>query len=286
MGGVKVLAALAAVVAGALAGWLLGAQDAPGTDEAQAVKRAAAWTAYPRSFTAAFNDAWSNGFVAGGAKGVVEGQADGRQAGLAEARRRAEAAATPKPVVEAEAPLPPASTTGRPPATPGDVLVVGDSLEVLTSPYLQRYLPGVKLTIEAHGGFSSPALYEVFARSFTPAHDVIVFDAGTNDSPLYPQILAGRLQAVASAVGDRCMVVPTIHSYVVNGVGDEGKNRVVRAFAASRPGTQTPDWQATVAAHPEAMQPDNLHPNAAGADLRARLIAEGVKACLLLQGEP
>ena len=38
------------------------------------------------------------------------------------------------------------------------VLVVGDSLEELTSPYLQRYLPGIRLTINAHqSGLNSAA---------------------------------------------------------------------------------------------------------------------------------
>ena len=211
--------------------------------------------------------------------GERAGDSAGRRAGRAAAREVV--ASLPEPETHEELVRVPEPVEQDP---TGDVLVVGDSLEVLTSPYLQRYLPGVRLTIEAHGGYSSPALFEVFERSFRPEHDVIVFDAGTNDSPLYPQILAGRLEAVADAVGDRCMVVPTIHSYVVDGHGDEGKNRVVRAFAASRPGTQTPDWQAAVAQNPGAMQPDNLHPNPEGADLRARLVAEGVQACLRLDG--
>ena len=109
---------------------------------------------------------------------------------------------------------------------------------------------------------------------------MIVFDAGTNDNPSYPQILAGNLAKVAAMVGDRCMVVPTIHGLHPGGVDDSGKNQVVGEFAASRPGTQTPDWQGAVFRHPELMQADNLHPIEAGAELRARLIAQGVMACL------
>jgi hypothetical protein len=165
----------------------------------------------------------------------------------------------------------------------GSVLVVGDSLEVLTSPYIQRYLPGIKLTINAVGGYSSIQIFELFQESFDPGQTVVVFDAGTNDNPNYPQILQSRLAAMAQVVGQRCVVVPTIHGLPVEGATDAGKNRVVQAFAASRPGTQTPDWARTVATHPELMQPDNLHPDARGADYRARQIAEGVKACLDLQ---
>ncbi len=139
------------------------------------------------------------------------------------------------------------SATGQPAGpTHGDggVLVVGDSLEVLTSPYLQHYLPGVHLTINAEGGYNSNQIYGLFSESYDPSQSVIVFDAGTNDNPGYPQILAGNLAKVAATVGDRCMVVPTIHGFTVNGVDNSGKNHVVKAFAASRPGTQVPDWAA------------------------------------------
>ncbi len=162
----------------------------------------------------------------------------------------------------------------------GGVLVVGDSLEELTSPYLEQYLPGVPLTVNAVGGYNSFQIFDLFEESYDPSQSVIVFDAGTNDNPAYPEILAGNLQKVAETVGDRCMVVPTIHGFTVDGIDNTDKNNVVAEFAASRPGTQTPDWARAEERHPELMQADDLHPTAAGADLRARLIARGIKACL------
>ncbi|HEY5814895.1 MAG TPA: hypothetical protein VIS95_00980 [Solirubrobacterales bacterium] len=168
----------------------------------------------------------------------------------------------------------------------GGVLVVGDSLEVLTLPYLKRYLPGIPLTTNAVGGYNSFQIYDLFEESYDPSQSVVVFAAGTNDNPAYPEILAGNLAKVATTIGDRCIVVPTIHGYVVDGVGNEGKNRVVRSFAASRLGTQVPDWAGAVAGRPELMQADDLHPVAAGADYRARLIAQGVKGCLAFMHAP
>ena len=167
-----------------------------------------------------------------------------------------------------------------PAAAAPHVLVVGDSLEELTSPHLSRYLPGVELTVNAVGGYNSFQIFDLFQESYEPSDDVIVFDAGTNDNPSYPEILAGNLAKVAETVGDRCMVVPTIHGLHPGGVDDTGKNRVVAEFAASRPGTQVPDWQGVVATHPELMQADNLHPIEEGADYRAQLIAQGVEGCL------
>ncbi|MGH2926267.1 MAG: hypothetical protein ACRDK1_09895 [Solirubrobacterales bacterium] len=162
----------------------------------------------------------------------------------------------------------------------GGALVVGDSLEVLTAPYLQRHLPGVPVTVNAEGGYNSYQIYDLFKQSYDQSQSVIVFDAGTNDNPAYPQILQGNLAKVAATVGGRCMVVPTIHGFTVNGVDNSGKNQVVRSFAASRPGTQVPDWAHIVATRPDLMQSDDLHPNAAGADVRAQIIASAIKACL------
>jgi hypothetical protein len=166
----------------------------------------------------------------------------------------------------------------------GRVLVVGDSLEELTAPYLQHLLPGVPITVDAVGGSNSYQIFDLFQESYEPSDSVIVFDAGTNDDPEYPQILAENLRKVVATVGDRCIVVPTIHGFTVNGVDNAGKNRVVAEFAAARPGTQTPDWAGFVHTHPRLMQSDNLHPIEAGSEARARLIAAGIDRCLA--GEP
>ncbi len=166
----------------------------------------------------------------------------------------------------------------------GGVLVVGDSLEELTAPYLEKLLPGVPVTVNAVGGSNSFQIFDLFQESYEPSDSVIVFDAGTNDDPHYPQILAENLGKVAQTVGNRCLVVPTIHGFTVSGVDNAGKNRTVAEFAASRPGTQTPDWAGFVHTHPQLMQSDNLHPIEAGSEARARLIAEGIDRCLA--GEP
>jgi lysophospholipase L1-like esterase len=162
----------------------------------------------------------------------------------------------------------------------GSVLVVGDSLEELTSPYLPNLLPGVKLTVNAVGGTNTFEILELFEESYDPAQNVIVFDGGTNDNPNYPQILEENLAKVAATVGDRCMVVPTIHGYTVAGADNHGKNSVVHRFAASRPGTQTPDYASLVNHNPGLLQSDNLHPTEEGSERRAELIAQGILGCI------
>ena len=173
-----------------------------------------------------------------------------------------------------------ATPSAHAPAGNGRVLVVGDSLEELTSTYLPLLLPGVPITVNAVGGSNSFQIFDLFQESYEPSDSVIVFDAGTNDDPEYPQILAENLKKVAAIVGERCLVVPTIHGFTVNGVDNTGKNRVVAEFAATRPGTQTPDWAGFVHTHPQLMQSDNLHPIEGGTEARAELIASGISRCL------
>jgi lysophospholipase L1-like esterase len=271
------LALVALVAAGLAAGYAIGKSSGSG----------ASADAHPDEFRAAADTAFSEqltpGVVRGtraaqsraGTAGFTDGAERGWKAGLVAARQSAGQsgpAASATSLTDASAP---ADLPGS-----GGVLVVGDSLEELTSPYLEKYMPaGTELTVNAQGGYNSLQIYDLFQEAYDPSQSVIVFDAGTNDNPAYPQILEGRLAAVAAQVGSRCMVVPTIHGYVVDGVDNTGKNRVVAQFAASRPGTQTPDWATWVADHQDLMA-DELHPGAEGADARAQLIAEGVRACL------
>jgi hypothetical protein len=276
--------AFAAVAAGAVGGYLLGANAAPSSQATASVVHADAGDPTtsteedPPTPDAAYQAGLERGQRAGTAAGQRAGAQQGSAQGNADAGKavRDELFTSNGHVREGEATVGPQHLAGD-----GGILVVGDSLEVLTSPYLKNYLPANKLTINAVGGYSSIQIFGLFQESYDPSQSVIVFDAGTNDNPTLPQILQGELQKVAKIVGpNRCLVVPTIHGLSVNGVNSDGKNRVVAQFVASRPGTQSPDWAQAVRQHPELMQPDNLHPIPEGADYRAQLIAQGVDGCL------
>ena len=274
-----ILAALLAVAAVTAGGYLLGSAGKPDAADAITAKQDATRQAYASSSLEAMADGLARGIQQGRLDGEERAQDEGTADGAVAGQRAAEDEAGGT-LASRRGP----GLGGTPVPLDGDggVLVVGDSLEVLTSPYIEQYLKeqGITVTTNAVGGYNSYQIYDLFQESYDPSQSVIVFDAGTNDNPSYPQILAGNLDKVAAQIGDRCMVVPTIHGLVVDGVGNEGKNRVVTDFAASRPGTQTPDWAGAVAEHPELMQPDDLHPIAEGADYRAQLIVEGVQACL------
>ncbi|MDX6586531.1 MAG: hypothetical protein QOI31_1004 [Solirubrobacterales bacterium] len=272
---------LACVCLSVFAGFAFGAKQAP--DEAEFDQRYQG--VYDDVFASSRQLAWgpavAQGFVRGFEKGADLGARRGSASGKARGSKAAGIALVTQ--IPAGGRSESRSDIGYKPPEPinptGGVLVIGDSLEVLTSPYLERYLPRADITVNAVGGYNSIQLFGLFQESFDPSQQVIVFDAGTNDNPNYPQILQSRLQAVANAVGSRCMVVPTIHGLSVGGVDSSGKNRVVEQFAASRPSTQTPDWARVATTRPDLMQSDNLHPTAEGADYRAQLIADGVKGC-------
>jgi len=156
------------------------------------------------------------------------------------------------------------------------VLVVGDSLEVGSGPYLKRALPGVR--IDAVKGRPSSQGVEVLAARLDPSVSVVVFPLGTNDSPANPAGLAASLSAVRQLAGDRCIVVATLARPPVGGVSVAGLNRVVEQFA-SRTGAQVADWQTVVRSLPGLLGPDGVHATGDGYALRAALLAEAIGAC-------
>lgn len=162
----------------------------------------------------------------------------------------------------------------------GGVLVVGDSLEVGTSPYLSQYLPGVSIKVDAVVSRPSSGILRALRENLDGSQAVIVFDAGTNDDPAQPQTLASDLAAAGRLAGSRCMVVATINRPPSNGATVEGLNAVVRAFAASRPGTQVVDWRAAALANPGLIYRDGVHPSSSGYALRGQLVARGIQGCL------
>jgi hypothetical protein len=165
-------------------------------------------------------------------------------------------------------------------AKSGGVLVVGDSLEVGTGPYLRRELAGVPLTVDARTSRPSPEGLRVLRARLRPGDQIVVFDLGTNDDPSNPRQLASDLSAARQLVGNRCLVVATVNRPPYAGVSVAGLNRVIQAFVDQTRGAQLVDWRAAVAAQPSLVGRDGVHPNPGGYAVRARLVAQGIQACL------
>ena len=163
--------------------------------------------------------------------------------------------------------------------TPANILVVGDSLEVGTSPHLGANLPGASITVDAAESRSSSDVLAALSENFDDSLRRVVFDAGTNDDPANPGLLAGNLEQAASIIGDRCMVIATVNRPPYNGVSVDGINDVVMSFAASRPNTQVADWRSAALANPGLLYSDGVHPTPDGYALRAQVIAGAISSC-------
>jgi lysophospholipase L1-like esterase len=161
----------------------------------------------------------------------------------------------------------------------GGVLVVGDSLEVGTSPYLQGLLGGIPLTVDAQTSRPSSTGVAILRSRLQSGDRVVVFDLGTNDDPAQPQALAADLAAVRGIAGERCVVVATLNRPPYNGVSIDGLNQVVRGFAAGSPPAQLVDWRGAALSQPGLLGPDGVHATPSGYSMRAELIARGVLDC-------
>jgi hypothetical protein len=162
----------------------------------------------------------------------------------------------------------------------GGVLVVGDSLEVGTSPYLGGLLPGIPLTVDAQISRPSSTGVAIVRSRLQTADRVVVFDLGTNDDPAQPQALSADLAAVRSIAGDRCVVVATLNRPPYNGVSVDGLNGAVRDFAASSPPVQVVDWRSAVLSNSGLVGSDGVHGTSTGYATRAQLVARGILDCL------
>ncbi len=154
------------------------------------------------------------------------------------------------------------------------VLVVGDSLEVGTGPYLKRAL-GSGVTIDARQSRPSGVGVDVLRSRLRPAHSVVVFDLGTNDDPSTPSALSADLQSARELAGDRCLVVATLNRPSVAGL-----NRAIAAFANGSANVEVVDWHAAARENPALLGPDHIHATPAGYAERARLVADAVETCL------
>ena len=161
----------------------------------------------------------------------------------------------------------------------GSVLVIGDSLQVGTGPYLEQQLGALPVESDDRQSRRSGEGLEALRTRLRPDHEVVVFDMGTNDDPSNPNALYANLQAARAASGDRCLVVATILRPPYNGVTVDGMNAAVERFALDNPGVQLVDWYGVATSTPGILYEDGVHARPEGYALRGRLIADAVRSC-------
>jgi alpha-beta hydrolase superfamily lysophospholipase len=119
----------------------------------------------------------------------------------------------------------------------------------------------------------------VLRSKLNDSYDVVVWDAGVNDAPSNPSLLARDLASVGSLVGDRCLVIATVSRPPVGGVGPEGLNKAIRSFADSHSNVQLVDWRAFAVENKGLISRDGVHPKPSGYQARATLFAQAVDSC-------
>jgi lysophospholipase L1-like esterase len=158
------------------------------------------------------------------------------------------------------------------------VLVIGDSLQVGSGPYLEQELSATPVDSDDRQSRRSAEGPEALRARLRPEHTVVVFDLGTNDDPSNPDALYANLQAARAAIGDRCLVVATVLRPPYNGFTVDGMNAALERFALN-PGVQLVDWHGVATGTPGILYEDGVHARPEGYALRGRLIADAVRSC-------
>jgi lysophospholipase L1-like esterase len=167
-----------------------------------------------------------------------------------------------------------------PAASAREVLVVGDSLAVGIRPHLPALLPGDALTFDVRSGRTTPqGLDRLRAARRRLDPDVVVVSLGTNDGADPARFVARIAKVLALVPDEACVVWPDIHRPPRKGAF-AALNRVLRALPEADPRVHVVRWREAVATG-RVVLPDGLHPDAAGYERRARMVAAAVRRCAL-----
>ena len=178
----------------------------------------------------------------------------------------------------------PAAATGAPtqdpspeqtvdPFTGGEVVVVGDSVTIAAAPSLEADLPGVAVNAEVSRSVYA-ALPSLQAMDASGARPCVVIALATNGS-----VETDQLDAILSYLGpDRRLVLVTAHG-PARTTWIPPANDTIRAFARAHPDqVAVADWDAAVAARPDLLVDDQVHPVPEGGALYAQTVTDAVAA--------
>jgi hypothetical protein len=146
----------------------------------------------------------------------------------------------------------------------GNTLVVGDSLGVGTTPYLQKDLGG-HVTADVKVGRPSSNAVKVLQQKLAGGnYSRIVFDAGTNDGSAAQ--LRQSIAQVKKAAGGAEVYIPT-----VNGPGANAKNQIIRQMAGGN--VHVVDWASKSGG---LVGSDGIHASGKGYQTRAEMLAQAM----------
>lgn len=209
---------------------------------------------------------------------ILEGAAAAQQANEAQPAPAPEPSAEPSADPSADptagpsgSPSPSAEPTPEPTGPPpGDqVTVIGDSVSLISVPSLQATLPGVFVDAEVSRQMSTVPEIATGLRDAGALREYVVVSLGTNST-----VTEKTMDDALAAIGPDHRVVLVTGSADRSWIGPT--NDQMRAAAERHPGVVVADWEAAVAAQPDVLGKDGVHPGAAGQELYARTVADAL----------
>ena len=165
----------------------------------------------------------------------------------------------------AAAPTPTVGVAPAPPPTSGTALVVGDSITLGCADALRTTL-GANTLVDGKVGRQFSTAAAIVAAWAATHTGPIVIDLGANGT-----VQPRDVESVLAAAGDRRVVLVGVS---VPRRWGGGNNAVLSAAAAGHaPKVAFVDWAAIVAAHPDSLGPDQVHPTGPGRTLLAKAVA-------------
>ena len=164
-------------------------------------------------------------------------------------------------------------------ASPGKLLVVGDSLAQATEGPLAGLLPGWHIATSAsQGRHTGDGVADIASRSSLPG--VIFVSLGTNDNPSETDTFASYVEQVLDAAGpSRCVVWANIARPPYGGVSYSGYNQVLNRLSYARPNLTVVDWAGITRSQPGLLGSDGVHATSEGYAVRAQAMASAISTC-------
>lgn len=156
-------------------------------------------------------------------------------------------------------------------------LVLGDSLGLDVYPWLADALPDRYVSYAAEVGRSTPGTAKALA-ALASVPPVVIVSSGTNDGAA--AVVEQSARQILDQLGpQRCVVWVDVVRPATFGDSQEAVNAAIGRATAGRPNVRILRWSEMVAAHPEWMGRDGIHPDDTGARARAEAMAAAAAAC-------
>lgn len=168
-------------------------------------------------------------------------------------------------------------STSKTALQPGEVSLVGDSLNVGVEPYLREELQRWLIVADDEVGRSTATGVEHVKGRGASLAPYVVVSLGTNDPVDAVDAFRADVAEVLRVAGsNRCVVWVTIHR---DGDADEPFNEVLRAAASANRNLRLVEWASMIRAHPDFLAADGIHGTSDGYRARARAIVDALRAC-------